>query len=132
MLQLASGIFGLVLFAFWAWAILDVVLTDKAAFRRMNKPFWFILVLFAAQIGAIAWLAFGRPANVGFAPGAKLSVKDFLAPVASVRGPEDDAAWSTNTAPSLPSDRLVREAEPDFDEWEAEFSERDQRSTEDD
>lgn len=125
MLQLASGLFGLALFAFWGWAILDVALTDKTTFRRMNKPFWLLLVVLGASIGAIAWLAFGRPHNAGFAPGAKLSVPNLFDRPAGPRGPEDDTAWSTNTAPSLPTDRLVLEAETDFAEWEVEIAELD-------
>ena len=125
MLQFASGLFGLALFAFWAWAILDVALTDKTTFRRMNKPFWLLLVVIGPTIGAIAWLAFGRPHNAGFAPGAKLSVPTLFDPAAAPRGPEDDTGWSTNTAPSRPPDRLVLEAETDFAEWEAEIAEQD-------
>ncbi len=121
MLQFASGVLTLAFFIFWGWALMDVALTDKSAFRRMNKPFWFLLVLLGWLIGTVAWLALGRPRNAGFAPGAKLSVPNLFERPDGPRGPEDDATWATSTAPSLPSDRLVLEAETDFAQWEAEL-----------
>ena len=91
----------------------------------MNKLFWFVLVLFVPTLGAIGWLALGRPKNAGFSPGAKLTRPSFLAERApGPRGIEDSVHWSASTAPSLPSDALVENAKPDFTEWEAEFEKR--------
>lgn len=121
-----GGILSIAAIAFWIWALADVALTEKTAFRRMNKIFWFLLVLFAPTLGAIGWLVFGRPRNAGFAPGAKLTKPSFLTDrPAGPRGIEDSAHWNANTAPSLPSDALVAEAKVDFDEWESEFDKRD-------
>ena len=126
MAQFAPGIVGVAFLAFWVWALLDVALTDKSAFRRMNKPFWFLFVALAASIGAVAWLLFGRPKNAGFAPGAKLTRPNFLDRPPGPLGPEDDAGWAASTAPSLPTDQLLVEAEPDFSTWEAEFEQDDE------
>jgi len=131
-LQFASGFFGLALVALWAWAILDVLLTDKSVFRRMNKPFWFVLVLFTSTLGAIGWLAFGRPKNAGFSPGAKLTKATFTNRPPGPRGPEDYANWDASTEPSLPTDQLVLDAEEDFSDWEAEFDKRDSDLDDDD
>lgn len=130
MAQFAPGILGVAFFVFWMWALLDVALTDKTAFRRMNKTFWFLIVALASSIGAVGWLLLGRPKNAGFTPGAKLSRPNFLNRPPGPRGPEDYADWNASTAPSLPADQILVEAEPDFSTWEAEFEQDDSEDDE--
>jgi hypothetical protein len=66
---LGGGVVGLLVLGFWIWAIFDVITTDEVLVRNLPKGMWLMLVIFLADIGAIAWLLLGRPENVGFKPG---------------------------------------------------------------
>ncbi len=65
-----GGIFGLVLIAFWVWAILDVISTDESMCRNLPKTVWLMVVIFLSGLGALAWLLLGRPENASLLPGA--------------------------------------------------------------
>lgn len=125
------GLSGLAFVALWIWSIIDIIATDKIAFRRMSKPFWLILTLFAPIIGAIGWLLLGRPRNAGFAPGAKLNRPSLLNRPSPPRGLEDDDRWSASTAPSLPSNPGSQQAADDFAAWETEINKRESGPTDD-
>ena len=56
-----GGVFGLVLLAFWLWAIFDVISTDESMVRNLPKLVWLIVVILLSTIGAVAWLVLGRP-----------------------------------------------------------------------
>lgn len=64
-----GGLLGLALLAFWIYCIFDVIATDEALVRNMPKVLWLLVVIIIPTIGAIAWLALGRPARAGFRPG---------------------------------------------------------------
>lgn len=64
-----GGLLGLALFALWVYCILDVIATDEAVVRNMPKILWLIVVIIVPTVGAVAWLALGRPSNVGLRPG---------------------------------------------------------------
>ena len=102
MARLAPGVFGLFMLALWIWAVLDVIATDRALIRNLDKVVWLVLVVFVPTVGAIAWLALGRPVNAGFTPGATYSRPKRLGDKPAPRGPEDSDRWSATTAP--PSD----------------------------
>lgn len=70
MVRFAPGMFGLVLFAVWVWAVIDVISTDRILVRNLEKNIWLLLVLFVPTVGAIAWLVAGGPVNAGFSPGS--------------------------------------------------------------
>ena len=129
-----GGVFGLVLLAFWLWAIFDVISTDESMVRNLPKFAWLMLVIFLSSIGAVAWLLLGRPENAGFRPGD-------TSPRQRVVGPEDGPSWAVEDA------RRARYAEMDEEldrrleekrlaEWEAELRRReaelDQRGREQD
>jgi hypothetical protein len=65
----ANGLFillfltvGLAAFAFWIWAIVDVVkVADDSMFRAGYKLIWVLVVVFTHVIGAIIYVAVGRP-----------------------------------------------------------------------
>lgn len=84
-----EGITGLLLLGIWIWAIFDVIATDDAMIRSLPKGMWLLLVLIMPAIGAVAWIALGRPANVGWRPG-DTNYKTVRRTV----GPEDRADWS--------------------------------------
>jgi hypothetical protein len=56
-----DGFFGLVLLALWLYGLFDVITTDSVAVRNLPKLVWLVLVVLLGPLGAIAWLALGRP-----------------------------------------------------------------------
>jgi hypothetical protein len=56
-----DSIFALALFGLWAFCLIDVVMTPRAACRRLPKPAWLVIVFLLSWIGALLWLAGGRP-----------------------------------------------------------------------
>lgn len=105
MARLAPVIFGLALLVLWIWAVLDVIATDRVLARNLHKFVWLLLVIFIPVVGAMAWLALGRPANAGFSPGATALPPDRRPDKPAPRGLEDSELWgATNksTAPGPP------------------------------
>ena len=83
------GIFGLLIFALWIYAIFDVVSTDDSLVRNLPKVVWLIFVLLIPLIGSITWLALGRPVYAGWRPGDT----DRRPPRRGPDGPDDDPNW---------------------------------------
>jgi uncharacterized membrane protein len=53
---------GLAAFAFWIWAIIDVVkVADDSMFRAGNKLIWVLVIVLTGVIGAIIYFVVGRP-----------------------------------------------------------------------
>ncbi|MFT7475186.1 MAG: hypothetical protein ACI81L_002123 [Verrucomicrobiales bacterium] len=88
--------------ALWIWAVLDVIATDRVLIRNLDKTVWLLLVLFVPTVGAVGWLALGRPASAGFTPGATQSRPTRRDRRPAPRGLEDSDRWSASTTP--PSD----------------------------
>src|SRR3954471_5073443 len=65
----AEGLVGLFVLLFWAWAVIDVIATDSAMIRNLDKVLWLLLVVMLPVLGALAWLLLGRPEGAGFMPG---------------------------------------------------------------
>lgn len=57
------------LLALWIYCILDVIATDEALVGNMPKVLWLLVVILLPTVGAVAWLALGRPARAGLRPG---------------------------------------------------------------
>ncbi len=112
MLFEASGLVFILVFAFWVWAVLDVIATDAELCRNLPKGVWLILVVVLADIGALAWLLLGRPAKGSWRPVST----DFSArrPV----GYEDQPRF--NATPEVITDRRSEELDRRLDAWEAE------------
>lgn len=100
----ADGVIGLVLLGLWLFAIFDVIATDSALCRNLPKGLWLILVIILPDVGSIAWLILGRPAQAGFRPG-----DPNYRPARRSVGPEDSSRYLTR------SEELDRR----LDEWEA-------------
>lgn len=56
-----GGVLGLVFLVLWVWALVDVVRTPADRHRRLPKPVWIVVVALFFALGALAWIAFGRP-----------------------------------------------------------------------
>lgn len=84
-----EGITGLVLLGIWIWAILDVISTDESMMRNLPKGVWLLLVIVLPTIGAVAWIALGRPNGVGWRPGDTT-----YRPVRRTIGHEDRPDWN--------------------------------------
>lgn len=102
MARLGPAMFGLALFALWIWAVLDVIATDRALARNLNKMVWLLLVILVPTLGAVAWIALGRPAGAGFSPGATTSRPQRRQRQPAPRGLEDSEYWSAMTKPGTP------------------------------
>jgi hypothetical protein len=92
---LAPTFFGMVVLMVWLYAMMDVYATDPAVTRRLSKRVWLIVVLLTAGVGAVAWLALGRPLNAGWAPGdSKVRQRTRFV------GPEDRDDWNPPQHPA--------------------------------
>jgi hypothetical protein len=60
-MALADGVFGLLVLGLWIFCIVDVITTDEAVIRNLQKPLWLLIVLFLPVLGSILWLVAGRP-----------------------------------------------------------------------
>lgn len=59
MLVLAA-VLVLVALGIWLFCLFEVLSTDEGEVRRLPKFAWFLIVLLGFELGAIAWLLFGR------------------------------------------------------------------------
>jgi hypothetical protein len=121
MIRFAPGLFGVVLFALWIWAVLDVISTDRVLVRNLEKNIWLMLVIFVPTVGAVAWLAVGRPVNAGFSPGSTAVRQAPSNREAAPRGPEDRADWPISNRSASESNAAK---ERRLLEWEAELKKR--------
>ncbi len=95
------------------WAVIDVITTQRIIIRNLDKLLWLLVVLFVPTIGAVAWIAFGRPSRSELTPGSKGTRPTGPVRNAAPRGLEDSDAWSTTTRPSKPADRSRDVDDPD-------------------
>src|SRR4051794_38611281 len=84
-----EGVFGLLIFAFWIWAIVDVISSDPATVRNLPKFGWLLVVILLSTIGALVWLLLGRPDRRSAAA---------LAPRPRFVAPEDGPRWTDDHA----------------------------------
>jgi hypothetical protein len=61
MLIRLGGLFFLVSLIFWIWALFDSLTAEPARIRSLPKLMWVIVVLLLFEVGALAWVVFGRP-----------------------------------------------------------------------
>lgn len=67
----ARGLVPLLVIAFVAYCVFDVIATDAGRVRNLPKIPWLFIVLLFPPIGGIAWLLLGRPEGAGFAVGGE-------------------------------------------------------------
>jgi hypothetical protein len=95
-----DGVLGLMLVALWIHAIIDVVRSDESEVRHLPKQTWLLLVISLPDIGALVWMAAGRPERP-VARFAEYSARPPRRPL----GPEDRpdfAAWAAQGRPATP------------------------------
>ena len=56
-----GGILFLAALAVWLYSVLDSATADRTQVRRLPKGLWVVVVLLTFIVGALAWLAWGRP-----------------------------------------------------------------------
>jgi hypothetical protein len=112
-----DGVLGLALVVLWIHAIIDVVRADAGEVRHLPKQTWLFLVISLPDVGALVWMAAGRPERP-VARFAEYSAR----PVRRPLGPEDRpdfTAWAdqTRVAHSDPEEAVPTETdtEPDGD-----------------
>lgn len=130
----APGLFGIALFALWVYAILDVIATDSILVRNLPKTTWLFLVIFVPSVGAIAWIALGRPPYAGWRPGDTETRSTRPQQPRATRqryvAPEDRDDWAARTAPNSGSKPSTSDSESNaakerrLMEWEAELKRR--------
>ncbi|HSH62202.1 MAG TPA: PLD nuclease N-terminal domain-containing protein [Acidimicrobiales bacterium] len=84
------GVLGLLGFLLWVYCIFDVIAADESLVRNLPKMTWLIIVAITNAVGAVAWLALGRPENLSFRPGST----DYRTPRRPI-GPEDRPDFPT-------------------------------------
>ncbi len=63
---------GIAAFAFWIWAIIDVVnVADDSMFKAGDRLIWVLVIVFTHVIGAIIYVVVGRPAPATRATGPR-------------------------------------------------------------
>ncbi len=112
-----GGLLGLALLALWVYCILDVIAADESLVRNMPKLLWLIVVIIVPTVGAVAWLALGRPLKVGLRPG-DASYRRARPPI----GPEDSPHFISRLDER---DRQLRKWEEDLQRREEELRRRD-------
>ena len=143
LLPLASGS---LFFLFWLWALFDLIATDSIVVRNLPKTTWLFVVLFFSVIGAMAWLALGRPEGAGLSLGGQRRLPYEYDPERTARsrvvGIEDSSDWAGgSSAKSLPSsmqhddplairERKLMEREAELARREAELQQQAQPDSE--
>lgn len=61
MLIQLGGVFFVISLIFWLWALFDSATADPARVRLLPKLLWFVVILLLLELGALAWVLFGRP-----------------------------------------------------------------------
>jgi hypothetical protein len=56
-----GGLFFVISVVFWLWAVFDMATTDAGRVRNLPKLGWALIVIFFFEVGALAWVLFGRP-----------------------------------------------------------------------
>ncbi len=130
MLLRGGGILSVILIFFWVYCIFDVISTDEFLCRNLPKTAWLVVVILLPDVGGLAWLLLGRPANAGFRIG------DTTTRRSGSRGPDDDpmfgrSMYQAAAGPPAPGSgedqrRLLEneEANRRLDEWEADLANR--------
>jgi hypothetical protein len=60
-----GGILFLVALAVWLYCLLDAITADGGQVRGLPKGVWVVVLLVTFEIGAVAWLLWGRPRERG-------------------------------------------------------------------
>ncbi|MDQ2836347.1 MAG: PLD nuclease N-terminal domain-containing protein [Actinomycetota bacterium] len=70
MLIRLGGFFFLITLIFWLWAIFDCITAEDKRIRVLPKWLWVVLIVLFLELGALAWVVFGRPRATQQGPGS--------------------------------------------------------------
>jgi hypothetical protein len=102
-----GGILFLVALAVWLYCLLDAITADREQVRRLPKGVWIAVVVLTFEVGAIAWLLWGRPRGGGPRSRPRLGSTDRTAWPARPGGPPRSGSFG-RSGPVAPDD------DPDF------------------
>jgi hypothetical protein len=78
---------GVVLVVVWVWSLVESLLTPRHEVRNLPKAAWVLFVLLLGPLGAIGWLALGRPRRTARPSSPPRSLRRGRP---RVKGPDDD------------------------------------------
>lgn len=117
-----SGVLSLLALALWVYCLVDSATTPSGQARYLNKWLWFAIVAVFSVVGAIAWIALGRPrrvpADVTGAGGAGAEIvaepepeKPRRRPRPTVSAPDDDPEFLKRLEEITELEKQAREEE---------------------
>ncbi|MCW2899722.1 MAG: hypothetical protein JWO67_1987 [Streptosporangiaceae bacterium] len=86
----------LVALGVWLFCLFDVLTTDEAEVRSLPKFGWFLIVLLGFWLGAVLWMAAGRPRQPADPAARTWPGADEQIPRDLPRGPDDDPEFLRN------------------------------------
>jgi hypothetical protein len=89
MLLKLGGLFFIISVLFWLWAIFDSLTCDEKRVRNLPRWGWVVVILIFVELGALAWVLFGRPRDGKLVPGGQQRLGGRPAGGRPV-GPDDD------------------------------------------
>lgn len=96
-------VLGGILVAFTIFSVIDLLMTEKARVRALNKPLWAIVILILPGLGGILWLALGK------ARGGSGTTAQRIAP-------DDDPAFLKGLNKDRDQDERIRRLEQELSE----------------
>lgn len=112
------GLVGFLALAVWIYCVFDVIASEEVLVRNLPKMVWLLIVLFIPTVGAVAWLALGRPLYAGWRPGDTGGSRQ-----RRVLGPEDRSDFAQRPRPS--DDERLKAWEADLQRREEELRGKD-------
>ncbi|MBM7368683.1 PLD nuclease N-terminal domain-containing protein [Gordonia hydrophobica] len=64
-------VIGLIIFAMWVVALIDVILAEEYRVRQLPKLAWVFIVILLPLIGSVIWFIVGRPEGPPSTPGPR-------------------------------------------------------------
>lgn len=141
MLVRFGGILFLVALAVWLYCLLDAITADREQVRRLPKGLWVVIVLLTFEVGAVAWLVWGRPRETARRP--RLGSSGRTAWPARPDGPREPPAGGGMFGRTADGGRPAPDDDPEFlagldrqaaqehekllDSWEEDLRQREER-----
>ncbi|RDI53922.1 PLDc N-terminal domain-containing protein [Nocardia mexicana] len=64
------AVVGAITLVLWVYCLVDVIMAPEGEIRQLPKGLWLVVVLVLPTIGALLWLALGRPVRTTLRPGS--------------------------------------------------------------
>ena len=138
MVRFAPGFFGFAMLVLYVYSVFDVIASDNVLVRNLPKTTWLFIVLLFPGVGAIAWLALGRPMYAGWRPGDTTTRgagpgqwKSDYGQKPRPRSPEDAEDW-TDRSPDSRAEATGRTANDAVEDAASDIDESDDAGNESD